>query len=119
MIKNSTKMKASQSILSRFSIYLSSLQSLSHVPLFVAPWTAAWQASLSITNSQSLPKLTSIGSAMPSNRSSPVPFSSCLQLSSQHQSFHRIFKVFRYIYIYVCVCVCVCVYNGRNRNKYV
>ena len=33
---------------------------LSHVQLFVTPWTAVCQASLSITNSQSLPKLTSI-----------------------------------------------------------
>ena len=40
---------------------------LSHVQLFVAPWTAAHQASLSITNSQSLPKLMSMESVMPSN----------------------------------------------------
>ena len=33
----------------------------------VTPWTAAWQASLSITSSQSLPKLMSIESVMPSN----------------------------------------------------
>jgi len=46
---------------------LSSVQSLSHVRLFATPWTAARQASLSITNSQSLLKLTSIQSAMPSN----------------------------------------------------
>ena len=39
----------------------SSVQSLSHVWLFVTPWTAACQASLSITNSRRLPKLTSIG----------------------------------------------------------
>ena len=45
----------------------SSLQLLSCVRLFVTPWTAALQASLSITNSQSLPKLMSIGSVMPSN----------------------------------------------------
>ena len=44
-----------------------SVQSLSHVPLFVAPWTAACQASLSITNSHSLLKLLSIESVMPSN----------------------------------------------------
>ena len=44
-----------------------SVQSLSHVWLFVTPWTAARQASLSITNSQSLLKLTSIKSVMPSN----------------------------------------------------
>ena len=45
----------------------SSVQSLSHVWLFVTPWTAARQASLSITNSQSLLKLMSIESVMPSN----------------------------------------------------
>ena len=39
---------------------ISSVQSLSHVQLFVIPWTAAHQASLSITNSQSLLKLMSI-----------------------------------------------------------
>ena len=44
-----------------------SVQSLSRVQLFVTPWTAARQASLSITNSWSLPKLTSIESVMPSN----------------------------------------------------
>ena len=47
--------------------YLSSVQSLSRVWLFATPWTAARQASLSITNSQSLPKLMSIESVMPSN----------------------------------------------------
>ena len=41
--------------------------SLSHVQLFVTPWTAAHQACLSITNSQSLLKLMSIKSVMPSN----------------------------------------------------
>ena len=45
----------------------SSVQSLSHVQLFVTPWTAASQASLSITISQSLLKLMSIKSVMPSN----------------------------------------------------
>ena len=45
----------------------SSVQSLSRVWLFVTPWTAACQASLSITNSWSLPKLMSIESVMPSN----------------------------------------------------
>ena len=48
-------------------VYNSSVQLLSHVWLFVTPWTAARQASLSITNSRSLLKLTSIKSAMPSN----------------------------------------------------
>ena len=46
----------------------SSVQSLSRVRLFVTPRTAAHQASLSITNSQSLLKLMSIKSVMPSNR---------------------------------------------------
>ena len=46
---------------------LSSIQSLSHVRLFVTPWTTAHQASLSITNSWSLPKPMSIESVMPSN----------------------------------------------------
>ena len=46
---------------------LSSVQLLSHVRLFATPWTAAHQASLSITNSQSSPKLMSIESVMPSN----------------------------------------------------
>ena len=45
----------------------SSVQLLSRVQLFVTPWTAACQASLSITNSQSLPKLMSIELVMPSN----------------------------------------------------
>ena len=45
----------------------SSVQSLSHVRLFVTPWTAVHQASLSITNSQSLLKLMSIESVMLSN----------------------------------------------------
>ena len=45
----------------------SSVQSLSRVRLFVTPWTAARQASLSITNSRSLLKLMSIESVMPSN----------------------------------------------------
>ena len=44
-----------------------SVQSLSHVQLLVTPWTAARQASLSITNSQSLHKLMSIELVMPSN----------------------------------------------------
>ena len=46
---------------------VSSVQSLSCVQLFATPWTAACQASLSITTSWSLLKLMSIGSVMPSN----------------------------------------------------
>ena len=58
-----------------FSIYetkpkiqgFSSVQLINRVWLFATPWTAACQASLAITNSQSLLKLTSIESVMPSN----------------------------------------------------
>ena len=46
---------------------LSSFQSLSPVELSVTPWTATRQASLSISNSQSLLKLMSMESVMPSN----------------------------------------------------
>ena len=45
----------------------SSFQSLSHVQLFMTPWTAACQASLSVTSSWSLLKLMSIDLVMPSN----------------------------------------------------
>ena len=48
-------------------IQFSSVQSLCSVRLFVTPCTAERQASLSITNSQRLPKLMSIESVMPSN----------------------------------------------------
>ena len=48
-------------------IYISSVQLLSRVRLFVTPWTAASQASLFITNSCSLLKLMSIELVMPSN----------------------------------------------------
>ena len=50
-----------------FPTLFSSVQSLSHVWLFATPWTAARQASLSITNSRSPPKSMSIESVMPSN----------------------------------------------------
>ena len=50
-----------------YSIIFSSVQSLSHVQLFATPWIAARQASLSITNSQSSLRLTSIESVMPSS----------------------------------------------------
>ena len=58
----------------------SSIQLLNQVRLFVTPWTAARQASLSLTNTQSLLRLTSIELVMPSNHlTSVVPFSSHLQ----------------------------------------
>ena len=49
------------------NLVISSVQSLSHVRLFVTWWTAACQASLAITNAWSLLKLMSIESVMPSN----------------------------------------------------
>ena len=60
---NSIPLNIKIDILKRFR----SVQSLSHVRLFATPWTAAPQASLSITDSQSLFKLISIESVMPSN----------------------------------------------------
>ena len=60
--------------------FLSSIQSLSRVWLFVTPCTEARQASLSITNSRSLLKLMSIESVMPSSHLILCrPFSSCPQ----------------------------------------
>ena len=50
------------------NLQFSSVQSLSHVRLFVTPWMAAHQASLSITNSRSSLSLASIKSVMPSRR---------------------------------------------------
>ena len=49
------------------ALIVTSVQLLSHVRLFATPWPVAHQASLSITNSQSLLKLMSIKSVMPSN----------------------------------------------------
>ena len=62
------------------SVQFSSVQSLSCVRLFVTPWIAAHQASLSITNSWSPPKPMSIESVMPSSHLILcLPFSSCPQ----------------------------------------
>ena len=62
------------------SVPFSSIQFLSHVRLFATPWTAARQPSLSITNSQSLLRLMSIKSMMPSHQLILcIPFSSCPQ----------------------------------------
>ena len=93
---------------------ISSVQLLNHVRLFVTPWTAACQASLSITNSQSLPKLIATESAMPSNHlilccpllllpsifpaSGSFPWCCLYQMAKvlefkfQHQSFQWIFR---------------------------
>ena len=58
-----TKLKAGQQIIMHYY----SVQLLSHVGLFVMPWTTACQASMSITNSQSLLKFMFIELVMPSN----------------------------------------------------
>ena len=69
-------------------IYFSSGQSLRHAWFFVIPWTAAHQASLSITNSWNLLKLISIESVMSSNHLILcLPFSSCLQSFPALRSF--------------------------------
>ena len=62
------------------SVQFSSVQLLSRVRLFATPWIAACQASPSITNSRSLPKLMVMSRwCHPTIPSSVVPFSSCLQ----------------------------------------
>ena len=61
-------------------LQFSSVQPLSHVRLFATPWIAARQASLSITNSQSSLRFTSIESVIPSSHLILCrPFSSCPQ----------------------------------------
>ena len=82
-------------------IQFSSIQLLSHVRLFVSPCIAARQASLSVTNSRSLPKPMSIESVMPSSHlSSPSPPA---PNPSQHQglfhwvsSSHEVAKVLEF-----------------------
>ena len=76
-----------------YFVWISSVQLLSHVQLFVTLWTAACQASLSITNSRSLLKLMSIELVMPSNHlilCHPLflpsfPASGSFPISSSHQ----------------------------------
>ena len=68
LTKNLASKLSYQKWKARFSsVQFSSFQSLSHVRFFATPWIAACQASLSITNSQSLLKLMSIESVMLSN----------------------------------------------------
>ena len=64
-----SQIEVAMEIKSKKSLYFifSSVQSLSRVWLFETPWIAALQASLSITNSHSSPKLMSIESVMPSS----------------------------------------------------
>ena len=70
------------------SYQIRSDQSLSRVQLFATPWITARQASLSITNSRSSPRLMSIESVMPSSHLILfVPFSSCPQSLPASESF--------------------------------
>ena len=82
---------------------ISSVQLLSHVRLFATPWTASRQACLSITNSQSLLKLMSIESMMPSNHLILFSLFSPTFNLSQHQghfkwvsSLHQVAKVLEF-----------------------
>ena len=65
--KNSSQLRLQKISSTNLILSFSSVQLLSRVQLVATPWTAAHQASLSITNSQSLLKLTSIELVMPSN----------------------------------------------------
>ena len=67
MVSGHSKKTAIHRLGSRSSVHFSSVKSLSRVRLFVTPWTAASQASLSTTNSWRLPKIMSIESVIPSN----------------------------------------------------
>ena len=64
----STDRANEEDVLDKYYGIFSSVQLFSRVWLSATPWTAARQASLSVTNSRSLPKLMSIESMMPSNR---------------------------------------------------
>ena len=83
---------------------ISSVQSLSHVQLFVTPWTAARQVSLSIINSRSSPKAVSIKLVMPSNHlilCCPLLlllsiFPSIRVFSSESVSLHQMAKVLEF-----------------------
>ena len=67
------------------NVSISSVQSLSHVWLFATPWIEAYQASLSITISRSLPRLMTIELVMPSNH-----FILCCPLLLPPSIFHSI-----------------------------
>ena len=84
-----------------FTPQFSSVQSLSHVRLFATPWTVAYQAFLSITNSRSLLKLKYIASLMPSNHLSlyhPLPLLPSVfpSISVFSSSLHQMAKVLEF-----------------------
>ena len=79
---------SSRSLIHSVSPQCTSVQLLSHVRCFATPWTAAHQASLSISNSKGLLKLRSIELGMhPNISSSVVPFSCCVQAFPASGSF--------------------------------
>ena len=77
--------------------HISSVQLLSHVQLFVTPWTATCQASLSIADSRCLLKLMSIQSVMPSNHL--ILCCPLLLLRSIFSSI-RVFRVFSFFFFF-------------------
>ena len=86
--------KENNFIFNMHSVQFSSVQSLSHVRLFETPWITAHQASLSISNSRSALRLTSIESVMPIRPSHPLSSPSPALNPSQHQSlFQWVFTV--------------------------
>ena len=91
--ENSTSHRLKIYILKFFVV----VQSLSHVQLFVIPWTAAHQASLSFTIFWSLLKLISIESVMPSNH--VILKNQNLNLPCSSNYFHSIYIVFTTIFI--------------------
>ena len=66
-MEKSSSMKLVLGTKKAVNLWVQLVQSLNRVQLFATPWTTACQTSLSINNSQSPPKPTSIGSVMPSN----------------------------------------------------
>ena len=89
VVKNSPEMQETHfPSLGQGSLQFSSVQSPSRVGLFATPWNAACQASLSITNSQSLVNSCLLSSWCHPTISSPVvPFSSCLHFFPASGSF--------------------------------
>ena len=126
-------------------ICISSVQSLSRVQLIATPWTAGHQASLSITNSQSLPKPMSIESVIPSNHLIlchpllllPSIFPSIRVFSNESALCMRWPKYWSFIFnispsnehpgwmdkctykcTYMCVCVCIYIYICTHLHMY-
>ena len=108
--------------------YISSVQSLSCVLLFATPWTAACQASLSITNPWSLLKVMSIKLVMPSNHlilCHPLLLPSIFPSISIYKCLSiYLFIHIKYIYKYISehqhqhIYMCQCIISLKNKNWY-